>query len=65
MTPATRAWTTDDANAARRRHDARNARVARRERVAARQGACDSARAQRQAVIAAALARARARRAPS
>jgi electron transport complex protein RnfB len=65
MVPAHREWTAADAAAARLRHRARNVRGARRERVADRLRARDAvadARAQRQATVAAALARARARR---
>lgn len=66
MRPAGRAWTDDDAAAARSRHAARAARLARNERIASRtatvaSGASDAA-ARRQAAVAAALARARARR---
>ena len=72
MTPAGRAWTSVDATAARVRHQARNARVARRVRIANRTpaaavgvgvGVGDSDRATRQAAVVAALQRARARRA--
>ena len=68
MVPAPREWTADDAGAARIRHRARNARVARAERIANRKAApsIESAeREKRQAAVAAALARARARRAAS
>jgi electron transport complex protein RnfB len=61
MAPANRAWTHDDAVAARARHRARNERVTRNERIANRVLASD--RAKRQAAVAAALERARARRA--
>ena len=66
LKPARREWTKDDAAAARQRFEARATRLARNERVSARQptvvdkGAAE--RAQRQSVIAAALIRARARR---
>jgi electron transport complex protein RnfB len=66
MVPAGRAWTADDASAARQRHSERNARVARRERIADRlapRAAETAARELRKAAVAAALARARARRA--
>lgn len=67
MVPAGRAWTADDAGAARVRHRQRNARIDRRERIADRlrivPPAADDAVAQRRATVAAALARARARRA--
>lgn len=65
MALALHEWTAVDAAAARVRHRARNARVARRERIADRRAIRDPAiteRDQRQAVVAAALARARARR---
>lgn len=66
MAPADREWTSADAAAARRRHEARAARLARRERIGERRPAADAARAERQRAVAAALARARARRgAPS
>ncbi len=69
LKPAERAWSSDDAAAARVRFDARTARLARMDRVSARQPtAIDVSahdRTQRQAVIAAALIRARARRAAS
>jgi electron transport complex protein RnfB len=63
--PAGREWTGDDARAARARHDARNARLARDERIAERKGvgALSGKATTRDAAIAAALARARARRA--
>jgi electron transport complex protein RnfB len=66
MRPAGRAWTDVDATAARSRHAARAERLARNERIAARKaeiapGAVDAA-ARRQAAVAAAFARARARR---
>ena len=64
---AEREWTSGDAAAARNRFEARAARLARNERVSARQPtAIDTSvqdRTQRQSVIAAALDRARARRA--
>jgi Na+-translocating ferredoxin:NAD+ oxidoreductase subunit B len=66
MLPAQREWTLADAEAARIRHRARNARVAKRERIANRkQDAVATGvteRERRQAAVAAALARARARR---
>lgn len=65
MAPAFRVWSAADAADARVRHRARNARVARRERVADRRALRNPAtsdREQRQATVAAALARARARR---
>lgn len=66
LEPATRDWTKDDAAAARKRFNARAARLARDETVSARQpvavGKSAAERAQRQSVIAAALSRARARR---
>ena len=65
MRPAGRAWSEADAAAARSRHAARTARLARNERLAARTAmvaATVGAIARRQAAIAAALARARARR---
>jgi electron transport complex protein RnfB len=64
MVAANREWTRDDARNARERHDARRARLARNERIANRKPvAAVNEQAQRQAVVAAALARARARRA--
>lgn len=63
MVPAGRAWSPEDARAARLRHDARRVRLA---AAACRDGATaaeDAERAKRQRAIAAALARARARRA--
>lgn len=70
MRPAGRAWTDADAAAARGRHAARDARLARGERVADRRPspvalAADGGRARRQAAVAAAVERARARRAKS
>jgi Na+-translocating ferredoxin:NAD+ oxidoreductase subunit B len=66
MRPAGRAWTADDATAARMRHAARSARLARSERIARRTArvapGTEDAAARRQAAVAAALARARARR---
>jgi electron transport complex protein RnfB len=66
LRPAGRAWSDDDAAAARTRHAARAARLARNERVARRTArlaaGADDAAARRQAAVAAALARARARR---
>ena len=64
MQPAGRAWTPADAAAARSRHDARAARLARRERVADRRPDAAAERARRAAAVAAALGRARARRSP-
>jgi electron transport complex protein RnfB len=67
MAPAGHAWSPHDAAAARVRHAARNARVAARARVANRLPAAsvvDADRATRQAAVAAALQRARARRTP-
>jgi electron transport complex protein RnfB len=65
MVEAGRGWTADDASAARERHRTRNARIARSERVSARGEirSSDDARAARQARVAAALSRARERRA--
>jgi electron transport complex protein RnfB len=64
MIPARREWTRDDAREARARHDARSARLARSERIASRKAvALPTEQERRQAAIAAALARARARRA--
>lgn len=61
MRPAHREWTDADATAARARHEARDARKRRAERIVERNArAADQAR--RQASIAAATARARARR---
>lgn len=66
LRPAGRAWSEDDAAAARRRHAARVARLQRNERIAKRTATIaagtDCAAARRQAAVAAALARARARR---
>ena len=66
MLPAQREWSAADADAARLRHRARNARVDKRERIANRkkdpQPHVATERARRQAAVAAALARARARR---
>ena len=66
MRPAGRAWTDDDATAAKTRFAARIARLARNERIGARTATvaleADDAAARRQAAVAAALARARARR---
>jgi electron transport complex protein RnfB len=61
LAPAERDWTPADARAARARHEARRARLARAERIA-RRPAADAGRARREASVAAALARARARR---
>lgn len=63
MVPAGRAWSAEDAQAARRRHDARRIRLAAVDRRAAQLSPADADRAKRQRAIAAALARARARRA--
>jgi electron transport complex protein RnfB len=66
MTPAPRQWSAADADAARARHRARNARVGKRERIANRKkdalAHVATERERRQAAVAAALARARARR---
>jgi Na+-translocating ferredoxin:NAD+ oxidoreductase subunit B len=67
LRPAGRAWTVDDAAAARDRFARRTLRVARNERVERRaarpvETADDPERARRRATVAAALARARARR---
>jgi len=66
MVPAQRAWSAADAEAARLRHRARNARVDKRERIANRKkdalAQVATERERRQATVAAALARARARR---
>jgi len=61
MVPAAREWTDADAVLARDRYRARRVRLARAERIAHRPAA-DPDRAQRQAAVAAALVRARARR---
>ena len=69
IVPAGREWTPDDAGAARARFSARNARLGRRERIADRTAAAAAtpaardAAAARKATVAAALARARTRRA--
>jgi len=67
MRPASRAWTDDDAMLAGQRHHARDARLARGERIADRRAAtvapADGERARRRATVAAAIDRARARRA--
>ena len=67
LEPAEADWAGADAAAARKRFDARTARLARNERVSARQPTVINKstldRRQRQSVIAAALVRARARRA--
>jgi Na+-translocating ferredoxin:NAD+ oxidoreductase subunit B len=64
MAPATRDWTRDDAQAARSRHDARRSRLARNERVANRKPVAPAnEKEKRDAAIANALARARAKRA--
>jgi electron transport complex protein RnfB len=66
MVPAQRAWSAGDADAARVRHETRNARVDKRERIANRKkdalAQVATERERRQAAVAAALARARARR---
>lgn len=65
MLPADRAWTQDDADAARARHHARQRRLARGERIE-RRGAVaprDDTTRQRRATVEAALVRARERRA--
>ncbi len=64
MIPARRPWTADSASEARARHDARALRLARGERIANRTASSTSGDAdKRKAAIAAALERARARRA--
>ena len=66
MRPADRAWSDDDASAARVRHRARDMRLARGERIADRRMpavAIEGERARRRATVAAAIERARARRA--
>ena len=69
LVPAGRTWTHDDASAARERYRARNTRLALGRRIAERKPAPvgstvhdDAASVQRRAAVAAALARARARR---
>ncbi|HVF64651.1 MAG TPA: RnfABCDGE type electron transport complex subunit B [Casimicrobiaceae bacterium] len=64
LVPATRAWTRQDAFAARKRHRARLARIARGERIEQRGSVppLDDAATRRNAVVAAAVERARARR---
>ncbi len=65
MVPAGRAWSPEDARAARDRYDARNRRRARARAPSAPRAAsstADSERVERQAAVAAALARAQARR---
>jgi electron transport complex protein RnfB len=62
MAPTPRTWTIADADAARRRHESRNARVAQGERIANRRAALVQAGQRRKDAVAAALARARARR---
>ena len=64
LLPAGRDWTAVDAGAARERYVGRGARLARNERVARRMDntGADPKRARRQAAVAAALVRARARR---
>ena len=63
MQPAGRAWSREDASAARERHGARNDRIARAKARTAPRASTDHERSRRQAAVAAALARARARRA--
>ena len=66
MVPLRREWSVADADAARMRHRERNARVERNERIANRKASLAAVRsdaAKREATIAAAIARARARRA--
>jgi len=66
MVPLRREWSVADADAARTRHRERNARVERNERIANRKASLAAVRsdaAKREATIAAAIARARARRA--
>ena len=67
MVAAPRAWTGDDVRLGRERHGARERRLARGERIADRRasatGAVDGERARRQATVAAAVERARMRRA--
>lgn len=63
MVAAGRAWSADDARAARLRHDARRGRLASAGRRDEERTAQERERAKRQSAIAAALARARARRA--
>ena len=62
MVPAGRAWSREDARASRDRHLARNRRVARTATPAPTSFTIDDERQRRQAAIAAALVRARARR---
>jgi H+/Na+-translocating ferredoxin:NAD+ oxidoreductase subunit B len=62
MVSAGRAWTADDAAAARTRHDTRALRLARRAKLKERKPAADAQRAARRYAVGAALARARARR---
>ena len=63
MVPAGRAWSCEDARAARDRHGARNERIARVKARTAPRASSDRERKRRQDAVAAALARARARRA--
>jgi electron transport complex protein RnfB len=63
MRPAGRAWSREDARAARERYDARDERLARASTRATPQFTAREQRERRQAAVAAALARARARRA--
>jgi electron transport complex protein RnfB len=63
MIPAQRDWTREDAHEARVRHESRRSRLARNERIANRQCVAQpDEKDKRQAAVAAALARARARR---
>ena len=62
LVPVARQWSAADADAARARHAARDARLRRAERIAQRRAA-DPGQVTRRAAVAAALARARARRA--
>lgn len=65
MVPAAGPWTADAATAARMRYEQRKARLSRRERIAQRRADARSTttRSERKAAVAAALVRARARRA--
>jgi electron transport complex protein RnfB len=67
MRPAMRSWTDEDVRLSRERHRARDVRLARGERIADRRAATpapvDGERARRQATVAAAVERAKARRA--
>lgn len=62
MRPSDRAWTAEDARRARQRYDKRNMRTTSRSRRARSAVPVGSTRDQRRAAVAAALARARARR---